>query len=298
MRRFIGPLAAFFLLWVPVMAGQSQPESKTTAMSGPPKVLQIFREEVKPGKGAEHEKVEAGWPRAFSKANWPTHYLAMTSLTGAPEAWFVTGYSSLGAWEKDGDAMDKTATLKAETDRLAEQDGQLLSGARGLVAVYRPEMSYRATINVATMRYFRVVTFAVRPGHTEEFVESRKLAKAAHEKANVDDHYAVFEVVAGAPLGTYLLLVPMKSLGELDEFDQLHGTAYKEAMGREGEKKMNELSSAAVLRVDSTIFAFSPKMSYVSQEWVAANPDFWAPKTAVAKAAPANKGVQKAVKKQ
>jgi hypothetical protein len=37
------------------------------------KVLQIFREQVKPGKGAAHETVEAGWPKAFAKAKWPTH---------------------------------------------------------------------------------------------------------------------------------------------------------------------------------------------------------------------------------
>ena len=71
------------------------------APSGPPKVIQIIREEVKPGKGAAHEKVEVGWPRAFANAKSPTHYLAMTSVTGPSEAWFVTGFNSLAAWEAD-----------------------------------------------------------------------------------------------------------------------------------------------------------------------------------------------------
>src|SRR5713226_7208291 len=57
------------------------------APSGPPKVLQIFREEVKPGKAPAHEKVEAGWPRAFANASSPTHYIAMVSVTGPSEAW-------------------------------------------------------------------------------------------------------------------------------------------------------------------------------------------------------------------
>ncbi|MEO7136682.1 MAG: hypothetical protein ABI037_03100 [Gemmatimonadales bacterium] len=52
------------------------------APEGRPKVLLIFREQVKPGKDSAHEKVEAGWPRAFAKAKWPTNYLAMTTMTG------------------------------------------------------------------------------------------------------------------------------------------------------------------------------------------------------------------------
>ena len=55
----------------------------------PPKVLRIYREEVKPGKVAAHEKVEVGWPQAFTKANYAVHYLAMTSMAGPYEAWFI-----------------------------------------------------------------------------------------------------------------------------------------------------------------------------------------------------------------
>jgi hypothetical protein len=73
----------------------------------PAKVLQIIREEVKPGKAAAHEKVEAGWPRAFAKAKWPTHYLAIQSMSGPTEAWFLVGYPSLAAWEKENQNADK-----------------------------------------------------------------------------------------------------------------------------------------------------------------------------------------------
>ncbi|MGZ5381184.1 MAG: hypothetical protein ACXWFQ_04945, partial [Thermoanaerobaculia bacterium] len=62
--------------------------------SAPPKVLQIFREEVKVGKAPAHVKVEKGFVAAFARANWPTHYLAMTTVTGPSEAWFLTGYPS------------------------------------------------------------------------------------------------------------------------------------------------------------------------------------------------------------
>ena len=62
----------------------------------------IFREFVKPGKGgALHEKSESAFVQAMTRAKWPTHYLAVNSITGKPRALFLTGYDSFEAWEKD-----------------------------------------------------------------------------------------------------------------------------------------------------------------------------------------------------
>ena len=36
-----------------------------------PKFLHIFREQIKPGRSAEHAKWEAGWPAAYEKAKSP-----------------------------------------------------------------------------------------------------------------------------------------------------------------------------------------------------------------------------------
>src|SRR5215813_3441664 len=128
---------------------------------GPPKVLQIFREEVKPGKAPAHQKWETGWPKAFAKANWPTNYLAITSVTGPGEAWFLTGYDSFVAWEKDRQNLDKNAALKAEDDRLTQGDGEFLSGHRSIVAVLREDLSSKAKVTLPKMRYFQVATFRV-----------------------------------------------------------------------------------------------------------------------------------------
>jgi hypothetical protein len=272
------PIAACLFLSAALVAQAQEP-------SGPPKVLQIFREEVKPGKEAAHAKVEAGWPRAFASVKSPTHYLAMVSITGPSEALFVAGFDSLAAWEKDRQNNDKNAALTAQLDRLSEKDGELLSGGRSIVAIYREELSYRsAGINIGQMRYFYVTTFRVRPGHDNGFVEANKIVRAAHEKADVPEHWAVFQVISGMPTGTYLTFQPLKSLAEVDAFPQTHGKAYREAIGDDGRKKLSELASAGSLSSETNIFAFSPKMSYVSKETVAADADFWKPKT-VAKAA-------------
>jgi hypothetical protein len=277
------PVAACLFLSAASVAQEQAPP-------GPPKVLQIIREDVKPGKDAAHAKVEAGWPRAFASAKSPTHYIAMVAITGPSEAWFVVGFDSLAAWEKDRQNNDNSAALTAELGQLGEKDGELLTGVRTIIAVYREELSYRPTgINIGLMRYFYVTTFRVRPGHDNDFVEANKIVRAAHEKADVPEHWAVFQVISGMPAGTYLSIQPLKSLAEVDAFPQTHGKAYREATGDDGRKKLSELASAGSLSSETNIFAFSPKMSYVSRETASADPDFWKPKTVANAAAGAKK---------
>ena len=133
--------------------------------SGPPKVLQILREEVKAGRAAAHQKWETGWPRAFAKANWPTNYLTVVSVTGPSEAWFMTGYESFAAWGKDTEALDRNVAFKTEYDRLSEGDAQFLSGGRSIVGAFREDLSTPVPVVLPKMRYFRVLTFRIGPGH-------------------------------------------------------------------------------------------------------------------------------------
>ena len=88
------------------------------ATTPPPKVLQVIREFVKPGKsGAVHEKSESAFVQAYARAKWPTHYFAATALSGKPRVLFFVAYPSFEAWEKDSLAQQKNATLAAALDR-------------------------------------------------------------------------------------------------------------------------------------------------------------------------------------
>ena len=253
-----------------------------SAMGGPPKMLQIFREEVKVGKGAAHEKFEANFAHTFQKAKWPTYYLAMTAISGPSEAWYLTGYDSFEAWENDRQAIDQAATLLTELYRLSENDGEFLTGARSIVAVHREDLDYRASdANVPQSRYMGVISFRVRSGHEPDFAEAAKIVRAAYEKANVPVHFVIYQVTSGLSNGGFLVFLPTKSLREVDEGLALT-KAIQEAEGEENQKKLQKIAAEAYVSVESNIFALSPKMSYVSPEWVAAAPDFWAPKPQVA----------------
>src|SRR5689334_23464423 len=123
----------------------------------PPKVLHVNREFVKPGKGgAMHEKSESAFVQAFTRAKWPTHYLAVDSLSGKPRSLFLTGYDSIEAWEKDANAVQKDSTLSSALDRASAADGDLLNEIDSGTLLYNEEYSLNSAVDIAHMRYFEI----------------------------------------------------------------------------------------------------------------------------------------------
>ena len=61
-----------------------------------PPLIEIVREHVRPGRGAEHAKIEAGWPAAFAKVKSPDYYIALVSMTGPTEAWLISRWRASG----------------------------------------------------------------------------------------------------------------------------------------------------------------------------------------------------------
>ncbi|HJQ71059.1 MAG TPA: hypothetical protein VKA70_18940 [Blastocatellia bacterium] len=268
---------------------------------GPPPVLFIFREEVKASRGGAHEKLEAGYVRALQKANWPTYSIGIASISGPHDAWFMTGYESYAAMEKDRMAMEKNAELMSEFDRLDAADAEFRTNQRGVIATYRPNLSYNADkADLPMTRYFQVNTVRVRPGHEEEWIEARSILIDAVKKAGGTAPNIVYGVTVGMPGGTFLVFTLRKSLAEMDPNPNM-ARAVQEAMGEENAKRRQKLISDSVISTEMSLYGVSPRMSYVAKEWVAAAPDFWAPKQMTAmKAAPKTKktGVTATVKKQ
>jgi len=245
-----------------------------------PKVLQITREFIKPGKaGMAHDKTESTFVEALSRAKWPTHYIGMNSLSGKSRALYFTWYESFEAWQKDTDAAAKNSTLSASLDRAAMADGELLDSMDQGVFYFREEMSLRPRPDLSQMRYMEVTLFHVRPGKDKQWAEVVKMAKAGYEKAVPDSHWGMFEEVYGADGGTYLLLSSHKSLAEIDKAFA-EGKQFEAAMGEDGMKKLDELYAECCEPAQQQLFAFNPRQSYVQDDWIKADPEFWKPKAA------------------
>src|SRR5438128_7983829 len=120
----------------------------------------------------------------------------------------------------------------------------------------------------------------VGPGPEKDWENLVKMVMAAYEKIP-ETHWATYQAVYGTEGGTYLVFTPMKTAAEIDRaFAQ--GKQFEAAMGEEGMKKLSELSASTIESTQSNLFQFNPRMSYVADEWVKADPDFWTPKTASA----------------
>ena len=257
---------------------------------GPPPVLQIQRELIKEGKFAAHEKTEAAYVRAFRKADFPGHYLALSPQSGPNEVWFVEAFPSFEASETWQAASEKEPLKSALADADA-QDGVLRERSNSMWAVYRPQLSYRADkLDVGKMRFVRVFTYHVRLGRTADFLAEAAAVIRAYDRANADRSFLGYEVRAGAPAGTYLFLEGLTSLKTLDGWDE-QSQAFASAMGAEGLKKLNEFDATAIASEEVNLFQVSPKMSYVSKTTEDEDPAFWRPKPPAAKpAAPAKSG--------
>jgi hypothetical protein len=252
-----------------------------------PKVLQITREFVKPGKaGMAHDKAEDAFVDAMRRAKWPTYYLGMNSLSGKSRALFLTWYDSFEAWQKDGDATQKNAALSSALDRASMADGELLESIDQGVFYFREEMSLRPRPDLSQMRYLEATVFHVRSGHDKEWTEAVKIVKAGYEKAVPGAHWGMYEEIYGGDGGTYLVLTSHKSLAEIDQAFADY-KQFEAALGEDGMKKLDELSGASVESSQQQLFAFNPHMSYVKDEWIKADPGFWKPKAAAKSAAKA-----------
>ena len=275
--------ALFVLAMSLLAAGSSQVKAQPAERMGPPAVLLIVREDIKPGKMPAHAKHSATFAQIFAKLQTPNHRIALWPIAGSEnDLVYITGAGSFAEIEKLQQDTDKkmsgaSGAMKAELDRLEKEAPDLHAGMRDMLAIYRPELSFNANVNIAQMRYFVITTVRVRPGHDAEYADYiRSVVNVARDKAKIDNlHIACFQVISGAPGGTYMFFRPMKSLGE---FDQNVTAKVRAAMSDDMRKTADKTNADAVIISESSTYAYEPRMSYVEKEMAAQDPTFWNPK--------------------
>ncbi len=271
MRKMLVATALFALLACPALVLAQE-------MQGPPKILEIVREDSKPGKSIAHRKHEAAWSQAFTKAGYP-YNLTISSVTGPDEDWFMTGFDSYAQMEKVHDSFEKPAMQKI-METYSPKEAEFVERSRFIFAKYRPDLSYKPDFKLGEYKYFNIITVRYKLGSNPD--EVHKIVHAAREKANVDTHQVVYEVTSGLPVNTFLYFTPLKTLASWDEPPN---KAYSEAIKEGG---FFEAVGKSVQNVEYRLFSFSPRMSHVSENVVKADPSFWKPKPEMAKA-PAGK---------
>jgi len=269
MRR--NPLSLTLLALVAGSAATALAQGVPTTQ---PKFVHIFREQVKPGRAAEHAKWEAGWPAAFEKAKSPYNYIALQSITGPPEVWYVSPLASQAAYGEMVGAEEKDPVLGAELERLGKGDGEFLAEQGAMQAVAVPELSHGSFPPIGKMRYYEITTFRIRPGHRSAWMAATKAYKAATVRSAPGASWRTYDVVAGAPGGTYLLF---SSVGSFAEFDRMlaEGDATMKGATAEEMGVLEKFMKESVISVSTQRYRLDPVQSYVNAETKAQDPAFW-----------------------
>lgn len=288
-----------FLMVIALLSVCAQTFAQTPAAHTPPAVLLIVREDIKPGTMPTHSRHSSEFAGIFNKLQTPNYRIALVPVAGSEnEVIYITGAETFAQVEQMQKATDDrmaaaSGNVKADLDRLDKEAPALHAGMRDLLAIFRPDLSYSPGVNIATMRYFAITTVRIRQGQEEQYAETlNNIVRVARDKAKAELHVAAFQVIAGAPFTTYMFFRPMKSLAE---YDLRIAARVRDAMSDDQKKKADKSAGETVNFSETSVYAFSPQMSYVSKEMMAADPGFWARKAEMAAKPKPKKRVMKAV---
>jgi hypothetical protein len=272
--------------------------AQSTPADGPPAVLQITRESVKEGKGAAHRRVEQDYANAYRKNKFPFHYLGLSAESGPNEALFLAAFPSFAALE-ESDKLSQKSPMKNELELVEARDGELRAESRTLTAVFRKDLSYLPAnaLPVSKFRYVMIDNYRVRLGQNDGFMTGAKMLLDGYRKANIDVSIVCYQVVAGAPNGVYLFLIPMNSLKELDAA-QANDKALVDAVGADSLARLRKGEGEVFQNMESTLYSVSPEMSYMTKEEEEADAGFWRPKVTAARLATKEAAAKETAPKQ
>ena len=256
-----------------------QMSSRDSSMPAPPNILMIETDNIKPYNTTPYDKVAADYVSAARKANLPGSVIAMEAMSGANRAQYLFAYDSFDDMQQQEDVTMKNATVTAAFAHLDSLEAPYVTEVHNVIWHYRDDLSNNpAGADIPHCRFWETITFHIKPGYDEKFEATAKMYRDAYTKIGVSISWAVFESEMGAT-DTYTVILPMKTLKEEDDTLARQKTLMG-AFGDEGMHKLEETARDAYASVDDTLWEVNPKTSYVTKAMIAANPDFWAPKTA------------------
>lgn len=274
MRRLILSV----LLGVCVLSAASaraQTNQTINAAGEPPKILNVVHQLLIPGKGSDYSQLLNHIAQSYEQAQIPVYWLQSQSLTGPYGQMSLNFFDSFAEAEAVSNNLMRAVASRPALTQMQEQLLGYVSSQTNAIAFRRDDISYRATnIDFSKARILRVATILVRQGHEEEFAEAIKGLRSAYERLNATAFWATYQVNAGAPSTTFVILMPMRSLKEMDDYIARSGQL-REAEGPTVAARLQEIVRDAYVTWDSELFMVDPPASHVSPDFAAGDPQFW-----------------------
>jgi hypothetical protein len=242
-----------------------------------PTLLTINRERIKTGHDAAHVKTEAGWPALYAQAKSPDYYLALASMTGSAEVWFLTPRDSYTGWGKSMEREESDPKLTADLDRLWAADAEHLDGSDAFELTAMPALSHGTYPDLTRTRFWRITQMRVRPGHEKQFVDMVAVYKTVAARVSPNMTWRIYAVTAGMPAPTYMIFASVQSFGQFDALAADGATIGKGATPQEL-AMFQKFGADDLVSSTTNRYRLDPAMSYVSDETKKADPAFWGKK--------------------
>ena len=255
------------------LAGVTTAATAQDLPTSQPPFVSIVRERVKPARDAQHAKIEAGWPAAFAKAKFPDYYIAITSMTGPGEAWFISPFPTYAAMGASLEKQSADPALSADLERLSKADAEVLDGLNVVQLRARPELSQGAFPDIALVRYYQITVIQTKVGHGDAVDSILKINAAVAQRAGVPSSFRVYQVAAGMPGPTYFIFSTQTSFADYDVL-MANGAKAFAAQTPEEQAALSKYRSDITSNVTNR-YRIDPKMSYVSAATRAKDPKFW-----------------------
>ncbi len=193
------------------------------------------------------------------------------AVTGSAESWLIEAHDSFASIEATLNAVARAQGVQAA----ASFDALPLSGTT--IGLFRAALSYRAEEAMAALqrsRYLNVSVYRIRAGGDLEFAELIRIGRRGLDAINMDPPGTRVPDPFGSTIGHLRFSAPLATLKTLD-----NGIArlpvYAEAMAEAGADAGRKLAAQAELAREQRLFRLDPRISYVSDEFAAADVDFW-----------------------
>lgn len=123
----------------------------------PPQILQIYRDSVKEGGEAAYKTIEEDAARICADLRFPHPHLAIESLTGPKEVWWLNAFESETERQQLTVDYTKNPALVAALEGIAKRKEEVTGTPVNVFATYRADLSRGVLWNPSGAR-FVVVT--------------------------------------------------------------------------------------------------------------------------------------------
>ena len=132
--------------------------------TGPPAILQVHREPLKPGALVEYGRLESDTAQKCAQLHCPHAYLALESVTGPKEVWWLNGYASDAERTQVADAWAASTEILDLLGRNARRKATLVGKGIESMARHRQDLSGGEPWQIGSGRFLVIWSGRGKPG--------------------------------------------------------------------------------------------------------------------------------------